>query len=327
MSQTNFSIDRYVTQKFGEEKVLEAWEHVKAAKSITLLTHASADADALCSCAALADFLISKDKKIEVVLLDQPKIKPFYKVKPIYIGRHVQSPDLIMVLDTANRERMYWTKEFDGIPLINIDHHRDSTFDVEFNFVDQKASSACQVLASFLVAWDESAISSFAAEALLCGLLDDSIIFRSQLSDAKTLRVAAFLIDAGSDFLKVKTRILTYKSSFVVKFWGMVLSRIKNIKGNSLSVASIAQSDFEKFGTDKSVLGGFVNFFAGLVSSDIVLMLVEKEDGTVKGSFRSKYYNVSELANKLGGGGHKNAAGFELVGTLQDAEKEVISKF
>ncbi len=55
-------------------------------------------------------------------------------------------------------------------------------------------------------------------------------------------------------------------------------------------------------------------------------MLKEREDGKIKGSLRSKkIIDVSKVAEVFGGGGHKRAAGFEISGTLEEAEKKVIT--
>jgi phosphoesterase RecJ-like protein len=217
-------------------------------------------------------------------------------------------------------------KNFNDVPLINIDHHQDNSVQGTLNFIDAAASSTCQLLYWLMLAWNKNSIEKFTAEALLCGLLDDSIIFRSQLSDANTLLTASLLIEQGADFQRVKNIILTYKSPFVVRFWGMLLERARNISGKSVSLVSVSKRDFDACKTDESVLGGFVNFWAGLVNSDVVLLLVERGPGLVKGSFRSKKADVAAMAEALGGGGHKNAAGFEFNGTLKEAEQAFVSR-
>ncbi|MFC1854732.1 bifunctional oligoribonuclease/PAP phosphatase NrnA [Candidatus Dependentiae bacterium] len=315
-------------EKFGDEKISRAKQMIEGAKRITLLSHEGADSDALCSCAALSSFLVREDKLVETVLPDKPKIKPFFKSKNLLIGSHSQIPDILISLDVADSARMYNSEQFNGIPLINIDHHQKNSVDCEIKLVDESSASACEVLCWLMLSIKNDSIDKFAADALLCGILDDSIIFRSQLSNAETLRTAAFLIDIGAGFMKAKNAVLTYKPPFVVRFWGMLLRRAKAIQSQSLWVTHVSLKDFSDFGTDDSILGGFINFCAGIVNFDTVLLLTEKEQGRrVKGSFRSKKCDVALVAEEFGGGGHKNAAGFEFEGSLRETENAIVDKF
>ena len=58
---------------------------------------------------------------------------------------------------------------------------------------------------------------------------------------------------------------------------------------------------------------------------DLAILFEEKSDGVIKLSFRSKgKVNVSELAAKFNGGGHREAAGAQLRASLVEAQEKVL---
>ena len=70
---------------------------------------------------------------------------------------------------------------------------------------------------------------------------------------------------------------------------------------------------------------GIVDYGISLVTVQIAVVLIEL-DNTIRVSIRSKKVDVSELAIGFGGGGHKNAAGFELENIGKDVLLEMIQK-
>ena len=70
---------------------------------------------------------------------------------------------------------------------------------------------------------------------------------------------------------------------------------------------------------------GFVNYPLTVGEVEAVAMLKECELGVYRTSLRSKgEVNVAKVAEKFGGGGHRNAAGCTLRGTWEEAEEKII---
>jgi bifunctional oligoribonuclease and PAP phosphatase NrnA len=315
-----------LTMPFDAATVAGAWKLITAARSIAVIPHTEADGDAIGACCALSDFLLSYGKMVEVIYMDALRdIVPFH-ARHERVGSHSRIPDLVITVDVANSKRCYYPAAFHHIPLINIDHHRDNSVGGTFTFIDSRASSSCEVLYLLMTAWDKTKISLQACEALLYGVLDDSIIFRTQLTTARTLQVATLLADAGVDYQMIKEQVRNYRAPFVVRVWANLLRNLKTVAGKSISVVQVSLKDLQDAKADRMILGGFVNFVADLIDSDIVLLLVEKQPGVIKGSFRSKRANVAQLAAVFGGGGHVNAAGFEVKGAFDEIERTVLSK-
>ena len=66
---------------------------------------------------------------------------------------------------------------------------------------------------------------------------------------------------------------------------------------------------------------------SGLENVDIACVLLPEGD-TIKGSLRTRYdsVDVNQIAHRFGGGGHKKAAGFRILGTITDRHIHIDGK-
>jgi phosphoesterase RecJ-like protein len=309
-----------------EKKGLEL---IRSARSIALLPHTSADGDALASCASMELVLLGLGKKVEVVAPDDPQAGVNVMPKSLAIGWHSFVPDLLISLDVATKDRLYMPPAFEKVPFINIDHHIKNTLFGDINFVEGTAASACEVLAVLLFRWfGPEVFTTLVSETLLYGILDDSITFRTQLTSADTLKITTFLIESGADFQKVKNQVARFIGLGRIKSWATLLHSAQDYKQSRLAVIAVSQAQGKKNRYEQGTFGGFINFLSGMLTHDVVALLLEVEPGVVKGSLRSKKTDVATILGALfGGGGHKNAAGFKVKGSIAEVEKKLVSGF
>ena len=297
------------TQDTVGPQVTEAWEIIKETKEITLLTHFKPDGDGISACAALEYILKKQDKKIETIYPNKSEFKFKLKPKNLLINKHKQTPKLLIILDAATYQRLYYPPEFKAIPVINIDHHVSNKINGQYNFVDINTSSTCEILFDLLKKWDIKLIDKYVSECLLFGILYDSQVFYTQSTFSETLRVCAQLMDLGANLYKLKTELISNKNPKIIKLWGKIMSNIKISKNKRAAWACIKQSDLKEFKLKLSSLIGFNNFLSQISGVDITLFFYQTDSGKTKVSLRSKKTDVNKLAAKFGGGGHKNAAG------------------
>ena len=107
-------------------------------------------------------------------------------------------------------------------------------------------------------------------------------------------------------------------NAHTLKIWGLILDKIEVDKKIGLIVAALSFEDRQKMGFDEQDLAGLTGFLNLTQESKVALVLFEKEPGLIKGSLRSKELDVASLAEKLGGGGHRLAAGFEIKGKMEN---------
>jgi len=298
-----------ISNYFSSATVKKAWKKLKKANSVTFLTHSRPDGDGIAACATLSHICKKLCKDVETIYPDKPEFPVKIAANNILINKHNQIPDLIIICDTANYERLYFPKEFELIPSINIDHHISNTINATFNFVVEKTSSTCEILFNLIQEWNNDLLDQYTCETLLFGILYDSLVFQTQSTTAQTLRVAADLIDLGANLFEIKTELLSNKKPQIIALWGDVLKNVKvNPKGNAVWT-KVTKKDMEKHNASPISLIGFNNFLSGLCGIDITLLFYETKAGKTKVSLRSKKADVNLLASKFGGGGHKNAAG------------------
>jgi phosphoesterase RecJ-like protein len=105
--------------------------------------------------------------------------------------------------------------------------------------------------------------------------------------------------------------------------WGRALSRILIQEGSTAAVSLITPEDMKECGAGLDDLAGVVSMLNTLPHTKFAMLLVEYEPGKIKGSLRSephKMVDVSKIAKRLGGGGHKLASGFEVEGRIVQQE-------
>jgi phosphoesterase RecJ-like protein len=161
------------------------------------------------------------------------------------------------------------------------------------------------------------------AEALLTGLVTDSLGFRTSNSSPRTLRIAAELMEKGANLQELYRKAMLEKSIEAVRYWGRGLSRIQKedrLVWTSLTLEDRTLADYP--GRDDADL---VNILSRIRDTDVCVVFVEQTDGTVKVSWRAQPgFDVAQIAVQFGGGGHKPAAGAEIKGDLARVEAEVL---
>lgn len=302
---------------------MEAWLLIQGAHAITLLTHKSPDADGVSACCALSLIFNSQGKKVETICPDTPK-KPAPKQPASFrIASHSFIPDLIIVCDTANRERMYFPECFKNIPLINIDHHISNSIAGTVDIINPTASSCCEELFFFIQANELSLMTKEIAECLLTGIMYDSKAFHTSSTSPTTLQIAADLIKSYDiDWVSIKNEMLGNPLP-VVTFWGELLSKLCVSNKKNAVWARITQAQLHAHGLSTASLEGFSNLLAEICMIDIVIIFYETEEHKSKASFRSKYADVNALAQWCGGGGHINASGVSSDLPLDELIKQV----
>ena len=213
----------------------------------------------------------------------------------------------------------------DGYPKpdLNIDHHITNLNFAQINLVDIEAPSTAEMLASYIPQWDLS-ISQPAGEALLTGMITDTLGFRTSNMRPQTLNTAASLMKLGVNLPALYTKALHERSFEAVRYWGAGLNHIEmecQVVWTTLSDEDRKISNYP--GKDDADL---VNLLASIEEAHIAVIFIEQGDDTIKVSWRSKPgYDVSKVAAQFDGGGHKAASGASIEGALDEVKKRVIA--
>jgi phosphoesterase RecJ-like protein len=162
------------------------------------------------------------------------------------------------------------------------------------------------------------------AQCLLCGVVTDTRGFRTSNTTPRSLAIATRLMEAGADLNLVTEQALNRKPLAVLRLWGMALPRMQ-MRGRILW-STVTRQMREETGVNDNGDGGLVNVLVSANEADVAVVFTEREDNRVEVGMRAKPgFDVSQVALSLGGGGHPQAAGCVIKGSLEEVQELVLS--
>src|SRR5919108_1911781 len=301
-------------------------ELLDGASSIAVACHLSPDGDALGSLLALGLALAERDIPLQVGWDDDPIALPRqYDFLPGG-DRLVPAPafrpaDVAVALDCAAADRLGRLRErFEkaGV-LVNIDHHVSNTKFGGVNAVDEQAASTAELVVQLLARMGAE-ITSDIATCLYTGVVTDTGQFAYASVTPRTHATAGFLIQRGVRVDEVSQRLYESYPFAYAKILGRVLERATLESAPAFVLSHLTQADLKEIGVTMDDTDDVIDILRTTRDADVTVLFKELDDGTWKGSFRSKgETDVGAAAQKLGGGGHRLAAGFELAVPFDEA--------
>lgn len=229
--------------------------------------------------------------------------------------------DIIITLDSgslpyAGIDKLIASLDYNHT-LINIDHHNSNTFFGDLNYVNDTKSSTCEIIYELLREW-KIPMNKDIATSLLNGIMTDTGMLTNPATTDNTLIIAGDLMKFGANIYKISQYNIRNKNNNLLNIWGIAMGRLIHNKEINCASTYITEEDFIKCKLDEGGLDGLSNFLVSLKDTNFIMVLIEAPGGFIKGSLRTTRdnINVGALAQKLGGGGHKKAAGFVIRGKL-----------
>lgn len=288
--------------------------------------HVSPDGDCLGSQLALACALKQLGKNVTCVLVKDEPIESALRFLP-GIDQMVPATqfegicDAFVGVDVPTRERIGEAacSILDQACIsFTIDHHAVDTTMADYVYVDPDAAAACMLI------WELTAHlgvdrSGDLATCCYTGLCTDTGRFQFQNTDALAMHAGAEMVDAGANPAAVACQVFQNRTLPSLKLECAALERMTFGASGQYVISWLSSDDFERFGAIKADAEPVINAIRSVQGTRVACLLREV-DGKVRGGLRSKDdTDISILARKLGGGGHKAASGFTLDTTLERA--------
>jgi phosphoesterase RecJ-like protein len=285
-----------------------------------LTAHEGPDGDALGSLLGMHHLLgqLGKDSVMFLAAKEFP-LPIEYRFLPLEEVFHEAPADMadrtIVFLDCGNVDRMPVEFLTDGDNFrINVDHHHDNTLFGDVNLLDTGASSTAEIVYELAIALGVE-ITAEIASALYVGLVTDTGKFMYENTNAHTHRIAAELIDAGVDVDDTYRRLYEHVPVEKLRLLSRALEGIGRHCEERLVVAYITEADYEATGAGEEMTEGIIDHLRAIEGTLVAAMVRDLGDrgrAARKVSLRSSggEVDVSAIARKHGGGGHKRAAGF-----------------
>jgi bifunctional oligoribonuclease and PAP phosphatase NrnA len=304
----------------GEGDVKAVADVIRANDRFLVVTHENPDGDALGSMLAAALGLRALRKDVVMYLSGRAPTPAEYRFLDLADVRRELPDDLeervLLAVDCANERRI---GEADtGVDraklVVNVDHHHDNSEFGDVNLIVAEASSTSEIIRDILAELDVALTPEIAA-ALYVGLVTDTGRFQYTNTTPKALRLAAELVEAGADVHGIFQHVYETVQFSKLKLLARALERAQLFEGGRLVVSYLLKDDFGDVGAEEPYSEGIIDSLRAVEGSEMVALIREppRNEGPARRvSLRSSHdeVDVSAIARKEGGGGHRQAAGF-----------------
>lgn len=320
-------------------------EFITGKDQVIVMGHKIADADSLGACMGIYRAAKALGKRAHIVMNENTSsIRPLYDEilesssyeKDIFLTSE-QALDqfnentMVVVVDTNKPQMTECPELLRRSKLIAVlDHHRQSSSGIEnavLSYIEPYSSSTCEMVAEVLqYIVEDIRVPSVEADCLYAGIMIDTRNFMNR-TGVRTFEAAAFLRRCGADITRVRKMFRDDIESYRAKAEAV---RLAEVYRSEYAIAE-CPSDIDS----PTVLGAqTANELLDIngIKASFVLTVY---NGRIYMSARSiDEVNVQMIAEKLGGGGHINAAGAqfdhtdieEAINTLKDTIDQMIEE-
>lgn len=338
-----------------KEKILEV-------DNVLILSHINPDADAIGSMLSMKYILKKLGKTAFAVCgsVLSERICGFFDVEPSLDERDIEKtgfvPDYVICVDTASPQLLgdykdeYYSQDAEQNKIyLVIDHHYTNQLYGRYNYVDDMACAAGQIVFEIAKAFDIEINQKFAKD-VYCAIICDSGSFRYASTSPKTHNIASELIATGFDFAKLNRLIYQNKSLTQIAIERLAYNTLNFYYGGKIASIIITLDLKKEAGLDGIEIEGISEISKCIAGVEVGFTMKEKDKDNNKDneknddvqfndndnenyisefkiSLRSnEFINVAEIAADFGGGGHPRAAGCKINGNVSEVEKKLIDR-
>lgn len=298
---------------------------IEKSNSILLVAHKRPDPDTVGANLALKRYLESLGKKAIIACYDPfpESLSSLFREEFYHPDQlDLSSFDAVIAADSVDRGFHLFADRFEERQVIVlIDHHPDISLTGDVVMIDPKYSSSCELIYLFLT-HVQARITKDIATPLLTGILFDTGNFQHSSVSPQVMDVASRLMKLGAPLTKISNVIFTNKNVSAMKLWGKALEKAKFVPQTGLLVTAVTQYDIDECEATSDDIYQVASILSTVPEARFALVLSERDAETVRGSLRASEHHgvdVSMIAHKLGGGGHKLASGFEVKGKIVES--------
>jgi phosphoesterase RecJ-like protein len=316
------------TQSTIEADLAQVVDALRSNERFLVTTHENPDGDALGSLLAMTIALRTLGKDAYMYLAGQAPLPAEYSFMELSELRRELPPDaaqrVLVAVDCAKESRLGPDPEIlhDAAYTLDIDHHHDNTRFGDVNLIVSDASSTAEVLRDVFRELGVE-LTPELAEPLYIALVTDTGRFQYTNTTPKALRLAAELVEAGADVHRVFQGVYENVQFAKLKLLARALERAQIYEGGAIVVSYLLRTDFSEVGAAEPYSEGIIDYLRAVEGASMAALIREppRSDGPLRRvSLRSSSdeLDVSAIARKSGGGGHRQAAGFSSEASIDE---------
>ena len=285
------------------------YQNIEEFDTIVIARHVGVDPDALASQLALRDSikLTFPNKKVMAIGTGSAK---FFHIGRLDRLEKVNNA-LLIVVDTPDKRRVDSVDFSQFAYTIKIDHHPFVEEFCNIEYIEDTASSACEIIMNLILNTDLQCDSSIAS-TLYLGLTSDSNRFLFDSCTSNTFGLVSIFLDRYNFELSEVYRKLYMRPMNEVRLEGYIALNM-NVTKNGLGYIQITDEVIKQFEVDSASAGNMVNNFNFINEMLVWATLTEDiKNDQIRVSIRSRGPEINQIAEKFNGGGHKFASGVKL---------------
>lgn len=305
----------------------ELGKALEKADRILLFPHEHIDGDAAGSAIALCRLLQKLGKDCQVRLNEElPDNLRFLDQGFCTVDSETVFPlDIAMSVDCSEPSRFPNQKEAfaEGREKITLDHHRIEPEGYDLSYVDPSAAASAELVYTLASEMDWP-LDKAICECIFAGITTDTGNFQYSNTTRRTHEIVCALYDYGIRADEVSTNIYECVRPEKYKIRSEIIERMKFYCSGKFVISCVDQEMLRAAGAVMNDAEGSVAELRSINGVEIAALLKE-EKGRTYVSLRAKNNaDVLEAAQKLGGGGHKKAAGASMDLPLKEAYEKVV---
>ena len=291
-----------------------------------ITSHARPDGDALGSELGLALTLEKLGKSAHIFNAD-PHPRPYQdlpRIEKVQVTHRLDgSYDGLFVLECNDLKRPN-LQGLDEYFVINIDHHPKTQCFGDLNWLDASAAAVGEMIYDLAQALQVQLTPEIATN-LYVAIFTDTGSFQYSNTRAKTFLITGDLVKNGADPSAIAQAVYMSRPHSRLQLLGLLLNTLEVHASKRIASVTLTQEMLVKTGASPNDMEGMVDYPLSVEGIDLAAFFREEAKNQCRVSLRSKdHYDVSSVAEHFGGGGHRNAAGLVVQGSVQEAAKQVI---
>ncbi len=309
-----------------------------AAERVLVASHENPDGDAIGSLAACKAALLQLGKEVRLYLHQDSPLPHEYEFLDLDgLERTLDPASLegwtLLAVDCGNERRIgpdHAEIRAGASVVVDIDHHHDNSRFGDANLVDGHASSTAEILAGVFKGLGVR-LTPDIAEALYVGLVTDTGRFQYRTTSPAALRLGAELVEHGANVHKVFELVFETMPFSKMQLMGRVAEHAMPYHDGALLLSYVTREDLGLVEGDEATTEGLIDNLRAVEGVQVAGLIREQvplPDGTItpnRVSLRSRGgIDVSVIARKSRGGGHKQAAGFSHPGTVDEIRDFIV---
>lgn len=316
---------------FDRSKLNDAAAAIDEAKSLALACHVGPDGDALGSMLGLGIAAANNGKKVVASFGSPYVVPPSLSFLPVDLlvppEEFPDSPELMVVFDVGSADRVgeLAANASHADKVVVIDHHVTNEGFGDIAVVDPESAATGELVYELLRLLDWE-VTPEVAMCLHTALVTDTGRFQYANTTPRTLSIAADLIEAGAEPSVVGRHVYEEAPFGYLKAAAVAMGRAELDSELRAVSTTITEEDLETIGITWGETENLIDLLRLAVEADTAVLVKGHQDGRVKVSMRSRGdTDVGALAASLGGGGHRLAAGFTVMGEPAEIRQKVLS--